>query len=240
MNGFIAYEGPSVFDGAPIAGIVTLNTRNRKTGPLAQLAIIRADIDPVAAHRIDADKSIRGTCPLRKNADGKRACYVILHQMPLSIYKAYKRGSYPRLEDHPELLNELKDRPLRVGSYGDPVAIPFSKIEPLIEAAPFITGYTHAWRHGRSWRWKGILQASVETIPQAERANMIGWNTFRVMPPGEQPRGPQEILCRNEADGKQCAECRLCNGNKANVCIHVHGAGARNFPTKKAPNDGNR
>ena len=52
-SGYVFYRGPSLLDGAPIIGIVTTKSENRKTGPILQTWILRADLDPQAAARRD-------------------------------------------------------------------------------------------------------------------------------------------------------------------------------------------
>jgi len=97
----IVYNGPSMLDGSPIVAIVTIGSKNAKTGAMAQLWIMRADMDPVTASRTGADEAVCGTCPHRGNPTdldhgqaAQRPCYVILAQAPLIVYKAFKRGIY--------------------------------------------------------------------------------------------------------------------------------------------------
>jgi len=59
-NGAIVYQGPSMIDGAPIVAIVTGLTRkskNEKTGNMAQVFILRADMSPLQAIASGADGS---------------------------------------------------------------------------------------------------------------------------------------------------------------------------------------
>ena len=56
--GYIAYEGPSEIDGAPIVVIVNkINdaSKNGKTGDIVQSFIIRSDVNPVEALQTGAD-----------------------------------------------------------------------------------------------------------------------------------------------------------------------------------------
>ena len=97
-KGYIVWEGESWFDGTPIACIVTLKTSNRKTGDMAQVWILASDIDPVEAIRTGRDRSICGSCIHRgTNGFEGRSCYVDAAKAPLSVWKAYKRGSYQRI-----------------------------------------------------------------------------------------------------------------------------------------------
>ena len=86
MDSFIFYRGASQIDGAPIVGIATVNSGNRKTGVMVQTWIIRDDVHPVVASRTGADASICGNCPHRGQYDddgnrvvGTRTCYVMLN-----------------------------------------------------------------------------------------------------------------------------------------------------------------
>ncbi len=61
--GFIAYEGPSMIDGAPIVVIVNKidnGSDNEKTGAIVQTFIIRSDIGPIDALNTGADAAICG------------------------------------------------------------------------------------------------------------------------------------------------------------------------------------
>ena len=103
MNGLIAYEGKSRIDGAPIVVILTaLNgSMNTKTGHMVQSYILRADIDPVKAARLGLDASICGDCqhrPTNARRTGNPPCYVNIGRSALGVWKAYKRGSYPRID----------------------------------------------------------------------------------------------------------------------------------------------
>ena len=88
-NGVVLYEGPSLIDNARIVAIATgliWPSLNRKTGDMVHVWIMRADTPPVEAFYTDRDKSVCGDCPLRKDIEGNRICYVLLHQAPASIW----------------------------------------------------------------------------------------------------------------------------------------------------------
>ena len=78
--GFIAYEGPSEIDGAPIVVIINKindGSDNAKTGAIVQSFIIRSDA-PTEALKTGADYSICGDCARRvfpsMAAPGLRSC----------------------------------------------------------------------------------------------------------------------------------------------------------------------
>ena len=82
--GYIAYEGPSQIDGAPIVVIVNKiddGSDNEKTGAIVQTFIIRSDVAPVDALNTGADESICGQCAhrpylIKTGASTDAPCYV--------------------------------------------------------------------------------------------------------------------------------------------------------------------
>jgi hypothetical protein len=161
----IAWEGPSVFDGAPIAVIVSnignVYSKNPKCGKyMAQATILLADLHPQDAILTGRDYSVCGGCKHRgvaaTNSRGAlvstRSCYVVIKGL-LSVYHAVKKGSYPRIE--PRAISEqirrravLRGVPaaLRIGSYGDPAAVPTWVWKDLASEVKIVTGYTHQWK----------------------------------------------------------------------------------------------
>ena len=129
-NGAILWEGPSPLDGQPLVLIITglaQSTENDKTGDMLQTWILRADVDPWTAFKGPDGYSNCGDCTHRLH----RTCYVRWYQAPLSIWNAYKRGSYSRMPD----LGLIRDRMLRIGSAGDPALVPSWVWEPLLAVA---------------------------------------------------------------------------------------------------------
>lgn len=244
-QGLILHEGPSLIDGKPIVVIATgfqRRSANPKTGNMVQTWILRSDINPFAAIQNGQDSSVCGDCPLRgiiERSQGKhsrvnrrRACYVSVHQAPLAVFQAYQRGRYERFEKN-EHLQLFRDRMLRIGSYGDPCAVPYSIWSTTAKVASGRTGYTHQWRIGRFWRFRRLVMASVESLPQAEEAQARGWRTFRTATLGEQP-ALGEFSCpasAEQGDRLTCEQCGACNGangnqRRASVVIQAHGSPA--------------
>ena len=231
-NGVILYDGPSLIDGKPIVAIATALTEtssNVKTGDMIQIWIMRSDIAPTDAWKTDCDTSVCGDCPLRK-VDGHRVCYVTLFQAPLSIYKDYKNGKYLTAAEYPDLTKRMMKKPIRVGAYGDPAAVPAETIIPYLDRNGKWTGYTHQWSKDIAKPWRAYLQASVETDEQAKQAQQQGWKYFRVFP--ENVNIPKGLVKCKGGDTTMCTFCGRCNGRKANVYTVVHGAGKNFFPTK--------
>jgi hypothetical protein len=239
--GVILYEGPSQLDGGPIVVIATGFKRpsaNEKTGDMLQTWILRSEVNPLEAIHTGRDVSVCGTCPLRGVLDNSqrrtvnrlRGCYVAIHQAPRAVYDAYERGRYEPY-DARQHLSLFTGRMLRLGAYGEPVAAPYSVWSPLLRVASGWTGYSHAWRDGRFWRFKRFLMASCETLAQAQEAQSRGWRTFRSAPAGEiAARG--EFSCPASKEQKKrltCEQCGACNGadgkpDRASVLIWAHGS----------------
>ncbi len=228
-NGVCIYAGPSMLDGAPIVVIVTgLRGKgaNAKTGAMLQTWILRSDVDPLTALRTGQDASICGDCKHRPNA--LNTCYVRVYQAPLSVYRAFKRGVYAATP----ALGLGSGRAVRLGSYGDPAAVPVQIWRDLLAGATKHTGYTHQWLNTDL---AGICMASADTPTEREMAQSIGYRTFTVRTP-DQPLAERESICpaSKEAGYKlTCSSCGACNGantgRRGHIAIVVHGAKHRSF-----------
>jgi hypothetical protein len=217
------YSGPSRIDGAPIVAILTgyaTPTKNVKTGPMAQLWIMRADIEPHTAAKTGEDVSVCGSCPLRRFHGATGGCYVALHQAPLAIFRAWKRGNYP-IHAGGRIRSSVEG--IRFGAYGDPMALPLDLLRELRESFVFSTGYTHQWRRKGSEGYSALLMASCETGAQVMETEAQGWRAFST-----DPTGPG-IECASDRIGQTCAECRKCDGagEGASIWINPHGSGAK-------------
>ncbi len=162
----VVYRGPSQYDGSPVVAIATglvSPSRNSKTGPMAQLHILADGVEPHTAQKDGRDAAVCGDCPLRprlaREAGSRDRCYVKTFQGTLAAYRANHR----RPVDLRGTCDTLSTRGLglRIGSYGDPAALPESVVAPLVEAAATHTAYTHG-RHRAPWL-KRYAMASVET-----------------------------------------------------------------------------
>jgi hypothetical protein len=238
-NGVIIYRGPSVLDGSPIICIATglsgRASRNEKTGGLIQTWIIRDDMSPVEAVKTGADASICGACPHRGTVEaGKvtgRSCYVTVFQAPLSVYKSHLRGIYEQVEAS-ELPGLFAGRKVRVGSYGDPAAVPLAIWDAVMQQVEARTGYTHQWRTCD----KGLaayVMASCDTEQDHVEAKAAGWRTFRIRSSVEAATFKREVVCPASAEAgykTNCATCVACGGHsakaKADIVIVAHGSKA--------------
>lgn len=214
----IFYEGPSMLDGKPIVAIATRGSENRKTGDMIQTWILRRNVKPTEAIKLGLDRSICGDCYHRGTATRPRTCYVNVGQAPQSVWLAYKRGSYER--------GPLPtDKPVRMGAYGDPVAVPWKAWEGIHDA-PSWTGYTHQWRTLLAHPFRNVLMASCDSTLEMIEAAKAGWRAFVV----ERTAPAGAIECPSER-GTQCADCGLCAGlqhaSAPNIFIRPHGTAAR-------------
>jgi hypothetical protein len=236
-NGIVLYRGPSVLDGAPIVVIATglkSSSANEKTGALIQTWILREDVSPTEAIQTGADASICGDCPHRGElVDGKnkgRSCYVTVFQAPLNVWKTYHRGGYEVLP-RAMVFGSLAGKRVRLGSYGDPAAVPFHVWQDALAGTEACTGYTHQWRTcpPEFSRW---CMASCDSETDRILAKAKGYRTFRVRGAGE-PVMQREVICpaSEEAGYKTtCAACVACGGTaakaKADIAIAAHGSAA--------------
>lgn len=237
-NGVILYEGPSKLDGQPIVVIATglkTGSTNAKTGAMVQTYILRSDIPPIDAVKTGADASICGSCTHRGDGTGKgRSCYVTLMHGPRGVWAAYKRGSYPKAGFGFDVVDFSRDRMLRLGTYGDPAAVPVHIWQLATKFAAGWTGYTHQWRSLDPAVWAPLVMASVDSEEEMHEAHALGYRTFRVTPIGVGPLKGVEVVCpaSHEAGQKvECIDCKACMGTsaKARVSIQImaHGVGRR-------------
>ena len=233
---YVIFDGPSEIDGKPIVAIAQVGTGNRKTGEgMVQTWILRSDIDPITASRTGEDVSICGDCPHKgtpsDKATGwaiKRSCYVNLLFAPNGIYKVYKRGAYPVAQGHDAIRAIGLGMGVRLGSYGDPMAVNGAVWRSLTSAAEYVTAYTHGANN-----MPDIVMTSADNAAQAVEAWDKGERTFRVISSLDKIIKGKEILCpaseeAKAASGKTvtCSACKLCGGNSIkakSVAIVAHG-----------------
>jgi len=229
-NGVILYQGPSVFNKKPIIVIATgllQDSKNEKTGNMVQTYILCANMDPVVANFNFQDKAICGDC--KHAAHG--TCYVTLHKGPYAVYYGNLRGIYP-IYDETKHSHLFKDRSIRLGSYGDPVACPYSVWENILKLTNKFTGYTHAWNNKKiDQRFKNIIMASCDTVKEYKKAKELGWRTFRIRLSKDAPVLENEFICpagkENDNSDVTCSKCLSCKGLSCNTTknptIVIHG-----------------
>lgn len=243
----IIYRGPSKIDGKPIVCVYLPGSTNAKTGNMAQTYILADNgLSPMENNRRGYDVSICGNCkhrgtptPERMNGvAANRSCYVTLHHGPLQVHKGLQRGIYPSSETRQARQGLGKGANVRLGTYGDPAAVPSHIWRDLLQYAASHTGYTHQSETlGEANLSRYMISA--DTTEQATEAHAQGKRTFRVIPLTEwkakQNRAllANEILCpASEEAGKRttCEKCKLCSGQgiKArSIAIPAHGGGKK-------------
>ena len=222
--GIVVYDGPSLIDGKPIVCIINCfkRTENEKTGNMLQSWIIRKDIHPADAIGRGEDYSICGDCFKRKT----KSCYVNIGQAPSQIYRSYKSGSYVKFK--PDMLKYFVGKKLRIGSYGDPSAIPVEIWSTLCSVVKGYCGYTSNWRKCNEVL-KYYCMASVNTEEGYIEAGKKGWRTFRTRSYIDTPLLENEIICPASIEAGEktnCSKCGMCCGsvsNRKNPVIVVHG-----------------
>lgn len=225
----IIWTGKSLIDGAPIMVIVSAGSQNAKTGDMLQCQILRRDMSPIDARNAGLDRSICGDCKHRHSLGG--ACYVVLMHEPNNVYKAWQRGTYDKKSHIKRLRKAMKRLPIRIGTYGDPAAVPTKVWTKLIEGnnGARWTGYTHLWKEQRAQRYKSFLMASVDTVEEATQAAAMGWRYFLVSE--GKPAIARTVECLYSTKEIQCDDCTMCDGANAkkNVWVQVHGVRAKRF-----------
>jgi hypothetical protein len=232
-DGFELWRGASRLNGAPIVVVVTHLRRsplNRKIGDMAQAWILPQDIAPNDALRDGSDAAVCGDCRFRPANGG--GCYVSVPHTAQRVWWAWHEyRSYRPVEEVPG----VGEKPMRIGAWGDPMAVPATAWAKLFAAGlSQWTAYTSQWATAedaeRSW-WQRWCMASVKTVGDQAEAERQGWRTYRTRT-ADQPLLPNEIVClaaeESLSHGRStCASCHLCDGvarrKRRNIAIIVHG-----------------
>ena len=230
-NGNTIYNGLSQLNGQAIKSVITgtkTESANVKTGDMAQMWIMVAEERPTDAAKTGADSAVCGECPHRPllaKINNVAPCYVNLGQAPNGVYRSEYPNGVPTIK-----------KPLRLGAYGEPTALPFELVRDAVNNADGHTGYTHQWRTCDP-RFKTLLMASVDSIEEQIEAQAQGWRTFRVRKNSNSDRRlashlrktlANEISCPASKEAgfrTQCADCRLCAGTSRdakNIVINAH------------------
>jgi len=238
--GVVLYEGPSKIDGQPIVAIanrIEKNSTNGKTGAMVQTWIMRSDIAPTDALKSGDDSSVCGNCPHRPANNG--SCYVLVFQAPRQTWKSYQEGRYarPGVDFDRALLPALfAGKAFRMGSYGDPTAVPFQIWRACTLNVAAINGYSHQWRDPRFSAFKLLCMASADNAQDMRDAHAMGWRTFRVRGATEALTKGVEVTCPASKEAgyrTSCIDCRACGGlsakAKVSIAIMAHVSTANRF-----------
>jgi hypothetical protein len=194
---------------------------NRKTGDMIQTYMLDKE-------RLISEPKTFGAkceaCPMLKK------CYVSRDKLSVrkAIVKLTKGEStsyaFATLDD---VLPLLSGRLIRLGTYGDPSAIPLDDLARICDAAKGHTGYTHFWREIDA-DYSAYLMASCETLSDELLANGLGYRAFRVLLDDQETHetSAKSVQCLNASVNLTCAECLLCSGSQgkgsSNIYIHEH------------------
>lgn len=248
--GVEVWRGPSRLD--PSAELVVVATgigrasANPKTGAMVQVWILHATEHPVAAVRTGADAAMCGDCGARGGDGVGRWCYVAVGRAPAAVWSAWRDGRYPRVPAS-RVAGLSRGRPVRLGAYGDPAAIPLRVCRDLVRGASSWTGYTRQWRRRPGLR--SLVMASCHDPAELGDARRLGWRAFLVVPPDTPDPPAGSIWCPASPEGgyrSACDRCRLCSGADAagtgrrgdgrapDVAIRVHGGAATMNAARRA------
>ena len=180
-------------------------------------------MDPVKSVKTGHDaKTVCAGCPF---ASGN-GCYVNVGQSPLSIWRAYKRGTYGKLlpKDYGQF---FRGKTVRFGAYGNPSLIPLAIVKAIASASNAWTGYFHNWKEMRPAMARAYGQyfmVSTETEESRCKADGAGLRYFHVSP----NKPSNAIECLSDAKGITCEKCKLCAGlsksRLPSVWINPHGS----------------
>jgi hypothetical protein len=124
-----------------------------------------------------------------------------------------------------DVVRESDRKAVRLGTYGDPAAVPFYVWKYLLQCPDINrTGYTHQWRTCNQ-DMRRLCQASCDSVLDAADAAQMGWHAFLVIPHNAPApvTGRRSIQCLSDRNGLDCATCGACNGSKIDVWINAHG-----------------
>ena len=248
-TGYIIYRGHSLLDDKPIVVVaITSESKNSKTGNMVQTYILADNgKSPVDSARLLEDVSVCGDCKHRRGMGG--SCYVNLGQGARAVMDGLMRDIYPRATPA-QVARSITGRKVRLGTYGDPMAVPVWVWENLVSEAAGHTGYTHQWQPEKRKRMdvlypdqydgiRALCMASVDTEDEWFSASLENWRTFRVRSADDEKANTEFVCPASEEAGKRvtCAQCMACNGvgeddvriKKATPVIIVHGSLKKRF-----------
>ena len=241
--GVVLFQGASALDGKPIVAIankILSASSNEKTGNMVQTFIIRSDVNPYSALKSGDDFSVCGNCrhrPIKKHKGREYGrCYVQVARSVVVVWKAFGRGRYalPGVDYDAKILPELfRGLRFRMGTYGDPAAVPFQIWRACTLHVAKKTGYSHQWKNRAFAAFALLCMASCDEPDEAIEAQAMGWRSFRVNNAGD-PKLSYEVQCPASKEmgfKTNCAACAACGGNeakaKANIVINEHGPNVR-------------
>ena len=197
-NSYCIYDGVSQLDKRSRIICVMSNCEtntadwNVKTGDMIQTYIIMRDVHPQVAIDQLLDGCICGNCTHRKRrkrhtrtakVKDVRTCYVNIGKGTAAVWESFQKGNIPIVSSTvAATIQVVAGKKLRMGTYGDPVAVPFPIWGDMLRYELGHTGYTHQWRMPIAKPFRGVLQASCDSYIDRWEAKEAGWGTFLVRP----------------------------------------------------------
>lgn len=218
---------------------------NTKTGNMVQIGFFPFEwAESKKVIEGGSDKKVCFSCP-HSQSKGK-TCYVRKGN-PLmgmkSKMKSVDSSKVPTFNSETEqiVLMICKGRPVRFGSYGEPVLLGETLTKKIAQVASHWTGYTHRWMDS-SMQWaKKYFMASVENTLEMKNAILSGWRVFYVNMnknvsfvgakyAPEVPKEDRLVVCPASAEGGRvtsCDRCKMCAGTTgtkvaASIVINKH------------------
>jgi hypothetical protein len=247
LKSALIYKGPSELDGKPIIVIAVAKSSNSKTGNMVQTFIMREDIHPVEALQQGEDESVCGDC-LARPANGGW-CYVRVEQSVAGVWKCFHKmpnaraksgffAGYAEATSAEDIQAFGNGRAIRLGTYGDPAAVPLYVWEALCANATGWNGYTHQWLTSPP-EYSRYCMASIDQPCDTIAAELLGYRCFVAVLPDESAgvTARKSVGCpAAEENGRKatCGDCMGCGGTDGrgttNRVIEVHGV---DFKTKR-------
>jgi hypothetical protein len=258
-QGYEIWRGLSPYDGKPIVCIATgfqSGSSNEKTGRMIQTYIIRSDMHPQEAIDTGGDVSICFNCDFRGHLIAaterqlkkqpqrgpyrrkERVCYVNIGKAVAQIWKTFEKGGYPKVERSAIATLFAGTSPLRIGSYGEPAAVPEWVWREALTYQHYWTGYTHAWLSPEFQGFRDFCMASVNSPDEQVYAEkVLGWRTYRVGGPDQLPIEGTELVCPYYPEAGletrwTCDRCGRCKGagfTGRSIVAPAHGPGTSAF-----------
>lgn len=196
-------------------------------------------MDQILEKNIKNDSGTCFDCPFsfNQNKGNSGGCYTHSGMIFLglcakvkSLNKLLLAGKIPSFSN--DIINDIRKKAsrlnidlLRLGTYGEAVAMPLNFISQLIPLAKKHTAYTHRWHLEEYQKYSAYFMASTDNSILSRIAKDKGWRVFEV---GE---NSDSIQCLSDPklpkeQRVNCARCGLCSGNKLqakSIYIFNHG-----------------
>jgi len=214
------WQGESLFDGSPISVVISQyasDSANRKTGAMVQVSVLPTDKNAHEAFK-SGSPSVCGDC--KYNGSGCYVRWFMVERQRKSVQ--YLKNSAAALLLGQRLLRAMR---VRVGTAGDPAAVPTHVWRTLLQDAEGWTGYTHAWKTCDQ-ELKGLFLASCDNEQEVIEAGHLGWSCYYVYDTFDIIH-PEVIQCLYQEKMTTCYDCMLCHGRaKKQIVVgaRLHGA----------------